>query len=162
MCNADFPRFIMFLLGCTILIGCGKKQEKKYRVGILSEVEAFTVIADGFKTKMTEMGYIEGTNLIENQRLPGDDITGVRSPGADNDIMCLEFLHKFVPEAKRVLIIYDPNYPTTQIVAAALREAAPSLGITLIENHVISVEELKDSLNERSTMDDIGIDAIRR
>ncbi|MEJ2170436.1 MAG: ABC transporter substrate binding protein, partial [Desulfobacterales bacterium] len=65
-----------------------------------------------------------------------------------------------MPQAKRVLILYDPKYPTTQIVAKALREAAPSLGITLIEDHVSSVEELKDSLTKRSTMDDIGIDAI--
>ncbi|MGD9160130.1 MAG: hypothetical protein PVG39_17075 [Desulfobacteraceae bacterium] len=33
-----------------------KKKEKVYHVGILSEVEAFTAIADGFKAKMTELG----------------------------------------------------------------------------------------------------------
>ena len=93
-------------------------------------------------------------------RHPGDGITGVRFPGADNDVMRLEFLHKFVPQARRVLILYDPNYPTTQEVAKALREAAPSFGITLLEDHVTSVEMLKDSLNRRSVMDDIGIDAV--
>jgi putative tryptophan/tyrosine transport system substrate-binding protein len=217
------PVFSMLLVICMALSGCGEKKEKVYRIGILSEVEAFTVIADGFKAKMAELGYmegkniiydiqigdidpkqelqvaekfvrdkvdlifafpteasiaarkatretdipvvfansnIEGTNLIETVRQPGGNITGVRFPGADNDVMRFEFLHKFVPRAKRVLIIYDPNYPTTQKVAAALREAAPSFGITLLEDHITSVEELKDSLKKRSAMSDIGIDAI--
>ena len=217
------PFLTMLLLICLALSGCGEKKEKVYRVGILSEVEAFTMIADGFKAKMAELGYtegknisydtmianmapeqgkeaaqkfirddvdlifafptdasltvkkvalgtdipvvfananIEGTDLIENVRHPGDNITGVRFPGADNDVMRLEFLQKFVPRAKRVLILYDPNYPTTQIVAEALREAAPSFGITLLEDHVTSVEALKDTLNKRSALDDIGIDAI--
>jgi putative ABC transport system substrate-binding protein len=213
----------MLVVVCMVLNGCGDKKEKVYRVGILSEVEAFTVIADGFKAKMTELGYSEGknitydirignidpeqekqvarefiqekvdvifafpteasiaakeaaqgteisvvfantnieeTNLIENVRQPGGNITGVRFPGPDNDVMRLDFLHKFAPQAKRVLIIYDPNYPTTQKAAEALRQAAPSFGITLVEDHVTSVEELQDSLQERSAKDDIGIDAI--
>ena len=39
--------------------GRGEK-EKIHRVGILSEVDAFTDIADGFKAKMAELSYIEG------------------------------------------------------------------------------------------------------
>lgn len=203
--------------------GCGDSGEKVYRVGILSEVEAFTIIADGFKAKMAELGYIEGKNiiydtkisnmdpeqekqtaknfvkanvdlvfafpteasiaakeatigadipvvfananiegtgLIENIRQPGGNITGVRFPGADNDVMRLSFFPKFVPQAKRILVLYDPNYPTTQKVAAALRDAAPSFGITLLEDHITSVEELKNTLNKRSEQPDIGIDAI--
>lgn len=214
----------IFILICIVFNGCGGKKEKKvYRVGILSEVEAFTTIADGFKARMTELGYIEGknikysirianmdpeqekqaarnfvkdkvdlifafpteasiaakeatsgtdipvvfananiegTNLIENVRQPGNNITGVRFPGADNDVMRLGFMKKFVPDVKRVLILYDPNYPTTQKVAEAMREAAPGFGITLVEDHVTSVEALKDSLLERSRRDDIDIDAI--
>jgi putative tryptophan/tyrosine transport system substrate-binding protein len=186
-------------IACLALSGCGEKKTKMYRVGIISEVEAFTAIAEGCKAKMTELGYIEGqnitydiriatmdpkqvkqvvgqfvqnkadliftfpteasiaakqatlgtdipvvfansnvegTNLIENLRQPGRNITGVRFPGADNDVMRLGFLHKFAPKAKRVLVLYDPNYPTTQIVAAALRSAAPTLGITQIMSPV--------------------------
>ena len=218
----------MFVLTILILVcisfgSCDEKKEKMYRVGIISEVDAFTAIADGLKAKMTELGYlegqnitydirianmnpeqekkvaqkfvqdrvdlifsfpteasiaakeaargtevpvvfananIEGTNLVENIRHPGGNITGVRFPGSDNDVMRLELLHNFVPRAKRVLIVYDPNYPTTQIVAEALRQAAPSFGITLLEDLVTSVEELKESFRKRSAMDDIGIDAL--
>jgi putative ABC transport system substrate-binding protein len=213
----------LFVVMCIASNGCGGKRDKIYRIGILSEVESFTVIADGFKVRMTELGYIEGrnirydtlianmepeqekqaaerfvrdevdsifafpteasmaakeatrgtgipvvfananiegTHLIENVRQPGDHITGVRFPGADNDVMRLDFLHKFAPQANRVLIIYDPKYPTTQKVAEALRLAAPSFGITLVEDYVTSVEALQDSLQKRSAWDDIGIDAI--
>lgn len=216
---------VLTILAVSIMTvgGCGEKKEKVYHVGILSEVDAFTAIADGFNEKMNEMGYIEGkniaydiqianmapeqgkqvaqkfvqdkvdlifafpteasitakkategtdipvvfananiegTNLIDNVRQPGGNITGVRFPGADNDVMRLDFLHKFAPQAKRVLILYDPNYPTTQVVAEALHESAPSFGITLLEDHVTSVEELKDSLKKRGSMEDIGIDAV--
>jgi putative tryptophan/tyrosine transport system substrate-binding protein len=213
---------VLFLL-VMVLSGCGGNKDKVYRIGIISEVDAFTAIADGCKVKMTELGYIEGNNiiydirianmdpeqekqvvnkfvrdkvdvilafpteaslvakeashgtdipvvfananiegtkLIQSVRQPGANITGVRFPGADNDVMRLGFLHKFAPKAKRVLILYDPNYPTTQIVAAALRSAAPAFGITLVEDNVTSVKELQDSLKKRSALDDIGIDAV--
>ncbi len=214
---------IILFAACISLAGCGDRGDKVYKVGILSEVEAFTIIADGFKSKMAELGYvegknilydvkianmdpeqekqvardfvkdnvdliftfpteasiaakeatrdtdipvvfananIEGTGLIESIRQPGGNITGVRFPGADNDVMRLSFFPKFVPNAKRILILYDPNYPTTQKVAEALREAAPSFGITLLEDHITSVEGLKDTLNKRSAQADIGINAI--
>jgi putative tryptophan/tyrosine transport system substrate-binding protein len=217
------PVLIALAIICMALSGCSEKKEKVYRVGIISEVDAFTTIADGFKAKMMELGYkegkniiydiqianmdpeqekqvlkkfvkdkvdvifafpteaslaakkstrgtnipvvfananIEGTNLVESGRQPGGNITGVRFPGADNDVMRLGFLHKFVPKAKRVLVLYDPNYPTTQIVAKALRLAAPGFGIKLVENHVTSVKELQDSLKKRSAQNDIGIDAV--
>jgi putative tryptophan/tyrosine transport system substrate-binding protein len=208
---------------CMALSGCGGKKEKVYRIGIVSEVAAFTAIADGCKAKMTELGYtegknifydirianmdseqekqvvkkfvqdkvdlifafpteaslaakestrgtdipvvfansnIEGTNLIESVRQPGGNMTGVRFPGADNDVMRLGFLHKFVPKAQRVLILYDPNYPTTRIVAEALNSAAPGYGIRLVEEHVTNVKELQNALKNRSALKDIGIDAV--
>jgi putative ABC transport system substrate-binding protein len=216
---------ILFLLvmSCVALSGCGEKKEKIFRVGILSDTEGFTDIVDGFKARMTELGYadgkninydiqisnmdpslerqivkkfvhdkvdlifsfpteasvtakeaaqgtdisvvfanaqIEGTNLVESVRQPGGHITGVRFPGVDNNVMRLEFLIELAPHSKRILIIYNPNYPTIQRVTEALRLVAPSLGITLVEDHVVNVEELQDSLKKRSDSDDIGIDAI--
>ena len=49
----------MILSGCT---GAGKP--KIYHVGILSGAENFNKIAEGFKSKMTELGYIEGQNIV--------------------------------------------------------------------------------------------------
>ncbi|MFA5292363.1 MAG: ABC transporter substrate-binding protein [Phycisphaerae bacterium] len=53
-----------FALFCMLLSGCGKKPPKVYRVGILSGAESFVNIVDGFKAKMSELGYIEGKNIV--------------------------------------------------------------------------------------------------
>jgi len=51
---------------CVSLSSCGKKaqEQKVYRVGILSGLEYMAGAADGFKAKMTELGYIEGENIV--------------------------------------------------------------------------------------------------
>jgi putative tryptophan/tyrosine transport system substrate-binding protein len=49
---------------CTLLSGCGKKTQKVYRVGILCGLDYIADIPDSFKAKMTELGYIEGKNII--------------------------------------------------------------------------------------------------
>ena len=58
--------FILLVVVCIFLSGCGEKaqEEKVYRVGIVFDAEAFTSIADGFKAKMTELGYVEGKNIV--------------------------------------------------------------------------------------------------
>lgn len=48
----------------VILSGCAPSaQTKVYKVGILSGLGAFTPVADGFKSKMAELGYVEGQNI---------------------------------------------------------------------------------------------------
>ena len=67
------PVLPMFLIICMVLSGCGEKKERSYRVGILSEVEAFTMIAEGFRAKMTELGYKEGENIFYNTMIANMD-----------------------------------------------------------------------------------------
>lgn len=56
---------IMPLLACALFAGCAvKKTPKVYRIGILSGLDFFATTADGFKAKMTELGYIEGKNIV--------------------------------------------------------------------------------------------------
>ena len=55
----------LLVVGCVFFSGCGKKaQEKAYKVGILCGLDHFAVIPDNFKAKMTELGYIEGKNIV--------------------------------------------------------------------------------------------------
>jgi putative ABC transport system substrate-binding protein len=49
----------LLLSGCT-----GAQQPKVYHVGILYEAATMSDIAEGFKAKMTELGYIEGKNIV--------------------------------------------------------------------------------------------------
>ncbi len=44
--------------------GCTEKKQKVYHVGILSGLNYFADTADGFKEGMTDLGYIEGSNII--------------------------------------------------------------------------------------------------
>jgi putative ABC transport system substrate-binding protein len=208
----------------VFLDGCSKRPQKKvYRVGIISGAEAFADIADGFKTKMTELGYveggnivydlhklnadpagekrvtqkfvadkvdlifafpteptvaakeaakgtdipivfalagIEGNNLVDSILKPGGNITGVRFPGPEITAKRLEILQELAPQAKRIYLIYDPNYPNTRPALDSLYKTAPSLGMTLVEDTVNNLEELRTTLQERSALEDIGIDAI--
>ena len=58
---------ILFTMIFVFLIGCGEKaQEKVYKVGILCGLDYITILHDGFKTKMTELGYVEGKNIVYN------------------------------------------------------------------------------------------------
>ncbi|MFH1228834.1 MAG: ABC transporter substrate-binding protein [Candidatus Aenigmatarchaeota archaeon] len=52
---------IVFLSGCTSQT---QKTQKVYHVGILSGMDFFATTSDGFKEKMTELGYVEGKDII--------------------------------------------------------------------------------------------------
>jgi putative tryptophan/tyrosine transport system substrate-binding protein len=215
---------LLYLLAVSLLFaGCGEKKAKVYRVGIISGLEGFAKVTDGFKQGMTELGYIEGKNisydvqrldddpagekraakkfvdagvdlifafptgpsmaakvaaegtgipvvfavagteknlLVKSNGQPGGNITGVRFPLHENTPRRLEILHEIAPAVKRVLLAYDVNYPNTKAALDSLRALAPSLGITLVEDPVPTLEELKEALKTRSALSDIGVDAV--
>jgi putative ABC transport system substrate-binding protein len=45
------------------LNACEEKKPKVYRVGVLCDLKSFDSIGDGFKVRMTELGYVEGENI---------------------------------------------------------------------------------------------------
>ena len=106
------------------------------------------------------MAGIERNELVDSISSPGENITGVRYPGPELTVRRLDILIELVPKSKRIYLIYDKNYPTTLMALDGLRLAAPSLGITLVEDPVNDLDELKSTLAKRSTSTDIGIDAI--
>jgi putative ABC transport system substrate-binding protein len=54
----------LLVAGCVISSGCVTETEKVYKVGILCGLDYIADISDGFKDKMTELGYVEGENII--------------------------------------------------------------------------------------------------
>jgi putative ABC transport system substrate-binding protein len=64
----SFRRYILLLIllvvVCLSLVSCSEKKPKVYRVGILCGLDYIATIPDSFKSKMTELGYIEGKNII--------------------------------------------------------------------------------------------------
>ncbi len=54
------------LVEVLLLNSCTKKTEKFYRVGVLCGLDYIGSIPDSFKSKMTELGYVERKNIIYN------------------------------------------------------------------------------------------------
>lgn len=104
--------------------------------------------------------FTEGSGLVESVSYPGGNVTGVRFPGPELILLNLETLHEIVPQAKRIYVPYDPNYPASQLILDRLRPAAVALHLTLVEVQVTSFEELDAELAKRSLLKDPGVDAI--
>jgi putative ABC transport system substrate-binding protein len=102
-------RFGWTILACITIIalllnGCAQKP-KVYHVGILTAGENFMAMGDGFKAKMTSLGYIEGQNIIYETR--------VASATAGNDEILP--LAKELVDAKVDLIF---SFPAPPVIAA--------------------------------------------
>jgi putative ABC transport system substrate-binding protein len=61
--------FAALLVAIVFLSSCSKKTQKVYRVGILCSFAPFINIADGYKARMSELGYIEGQNIIYDLKI---------------------------------------------------------------------------------------------
>lgn len=96
---------ILFLLAGTLsyFLFFLKKEKKIYRVGILGGVADFIDIANGFRAKMTELGYIEGKNIIYEVKSGNFDQTELE-----------KIAKKFVEEKVDLIFVY----PTEAAVIA--------------------------------------------
>ncbi len=95
------------------------KNTKVYHVGILNALDFFSQSTDGFKQKMTELGYIEGTNIIY-------DVEKAAAPSGNQAI-----IKKFV-DAKVDLIF---AYPTEASLEA--KEGTKGTQIPVISGNAI-------------------------
>ncbi|MBN2003575.1 MAG: ABC transporter substrate-binding protein [Anaerolineae bacterium] len=66
----------IFLIGAIMFSlltnGCGAKKPQVYHVGILYAVESQLTIGESFMTHMTDLGYVEGENIIYDIRQEPD------------------------------------------------------------------------------------------
>jgi putative ABC transport system substrate-binding protein len=168
---------LAWLVAAALLIsGCnGGQSSKVYKVGVLSGLDAFAPAVDGLKTKMTELGYIEGKNITydvqstdvdieayqsNSIREPGGNITGVRFPSADIASKRLQILLELTPNAKRILVPYLKDYPNVPGQLDLIRTQAKAQGVELVEFAVASPPDLQAELDHRAASGDIGFDAI--
>ena len=56
--------FVWVVVFALLLSGCGPEKPKVYRVGILCGLDFASSTVDGFKEGMTELGYVEGQNIV--------------------------------------------------------------------------------------------------
>jgi putative tryptophan/tyrosine transport system substrate-binding protein len=228
--NRSFKAIIIGFILLIVLAAVGyflifPQNKKVYYVGILSALNLFDPVAEGFKEGMKNLGYVEGKNivydihklpteddgemkkvldgfvagkvdlivvgptsaalkaksvaqganipvvfasaytdgnsLIESITKPGGNITGVRWPSSSElAVKRLEILHKMVPQAKRLWVAYEKDYPSMSDRMNALRLAVKPLGMTLVEAPVKSIADINTDLQMRGKLKDIGIDAI--
>ncbi len=105
--------------------------------------------------------FTEGNNLVENIRQPGGNLTGVRWPSSPEiDIKNFEVLHQIMPRVKRLWVSYQKDYTTIQLQIEALRSAAESSGITLVEVPLRNIEDIRTDLDARDKSGNTGMDAI--
>ncbi len=102
----------------------------------------------------------EETGLIESVREPGGNITGVRLPGPNLALQRFEILHELAPEAERIWMPYQRDYPTIAGQMELLHPAAEKAGVTLLEAPAADAAELKTILKAQATRTDPGLDAI--
>jgi putative tryptophan/tyrosine transport system substrate-binding protein len=89
---------------------------------------------------------IGGSDLIDSIRNPGGNITGVRIPNPELTLKSFESLLELKPSTRRVLIVYDTNYPTDMPILAALRPEAAASGVSLLEARVPDPAGIRDVL----------------
>jgi putative ABC transport system substrate-binding protein len=117
-------------------------------VEIAKEVTAGTNIPILFTNTI-----VEGTDLIKTVSEPGGNLTGARALGPDLAPKRLEFLHQIAPQAKKVLLLHNPDYPSSIATIEVLEPVAPSLGIELVVVPISSVEDIETSLQQQLTTD---------
>ena len=107
----SFVVLFVFISGC-----CKKsKDEKVYRVGILCGLDYIVDMTDGFKNKMTELGYTEGRNIVYDVRRTNFEPEKER-----------EFLEGFIKDKADLIF----TFPTE--VSMAAKEAARGTGIPVV------------------------------
>ncbi len=102
MSKKSLIRLIIFLL-IVVVIGvyflviqrAEELSPKVYRVGILSGLSYAAEAADGFKTGMAELGYLEGENIIYDYQETDFDMTGYR-----------RILKKFVEDQVDLIFVF--------------------------------------------------------
>ncbi len=104
--------------------------------------------------------FTEGNDLIDTIQRPGGNIAGVRYPGTDVAVKRLEILHELIPDAKRVWLPYQKDYPAVPTELDLVRPAAKSFGITLIEFPVTDFAQLQEELKDREDSDNFDFDAV--
>jgi putative tryptophan/tyrosine transport system substrate-binding protein len=87
-------------------------------------------------TKTVPVVVATGSDLVEagivkSYNRPGGNITGVSDQTDESSVKRLELIKAALPDAKRVGVILNPEFPATPKIDKMLAAAAPRLGLTL-------------------------------
>ena len=91
--------------------------------------------------------------LVESLARPGNNMTGMTFEFPELSAKRLQLLNALAPEARKILVLYDPRDASPRQGLASAREAAPTLGMALVEREVRSETELTRGLNTLGEVD---------
>jgi putative ABC transport system substrate-binding protein len=91
--------------------------------------------------------------LVASLAHPGGNMTGMTFEYPELAGKRLELLKEIVPSVRRVLVLYDPRDVSPRQGVAATREAAPKLGLALVEREVQSREDVTRGLEALQAAD---------
>jgi putative tryptophan/tyrosine transport system substrate-binding protein len=137
-----------------------------------SEEKGAKSIVEGLLRQQAQVLFLIGSRLLKPVReasaevpvvflTPGDPVAAglvqsLARPGGNTTAMTFEFpelsgkrlelIKEIAPKVRRVLAIYDPRDPSPRQGIMAARQAAPNLGLTLVEREARGREELRRGL----------------
>jgi putative ABC transport system substrate-binding protein len=109
--------FAAIVIG-LLLSGCSDERPKDYRLGILCGISGLIPTVDGFKARMTELGYLEGKNIVYDLQITDLD------PVAENRI-----LRKFVADRVDAMFVFPSE------VALEAKAITQGTGIPVVFSH---------------------------
>lgn len=107
-----------------------------------SEVELIAAMANQAiaaalrATRQTPIVMFQGTLPVESGFVrslaqPGGNVTGTSASPAEVAGKLVDVVHELIPSARRVAVIWNPDFPGMRVYAAQADRAAAALGITL-------------------------------
>ena len=96
-------------------------------------------------------GDLLDAGLVQSLARPGGNITGVSDLGDVTALKRLELLKAALPNVSRVVLLVNPEFPTTPKIEARVQAAAPSLGLnvtSLSAKDGATLEKAFDSLEK--------------
>jgi putative ABC transport system substrate-binding protein len=115
---------LLVVVFSLLLSGCGAEKPKVYRVGILSGLDYFSNSIDGFKAKMTELGYVEGQNITYDLQKANFDMAEYK-----------RILQQFVADKVDLIYVF-PTEAALEAKAATEGSNIPVVfGFTFIEGN---------------------------
>lgn len=91
--------------------------------------------------------------LVASLARPGGNTTAMTFEYPELSGKRLDLLKELAPKVRRVLAVYDPRDPSPRQGIRAARQAAPTLGLTLIEREARGRDELRSALESMAKAD---------
>jgi putative ABC transport system substrate-binding protein len=93
--------------------------------------------------------------IVASLARPGGNTTAMTFEFPELSAKRLEFLNALAPQVRRVLVFYDPRDASPRQGLAAAREAAPKLGLTLLERATQSAADISRGVDLMGATDAI-------